>query len=485
MNNNSHNSQNVDETVRSALLDPYGIDDADLQRMLGQVVCNGIEMGDIYFQSAEAESWTLEDGQVKKSSYSNRQGVGFRSIIGEKTGLAYSESFDKESLMNAAKAASSIAKAGKSETLPVSKKSIEKPYYLADNPILSIDDQEKIDLLNRLNEKARSLDSRVKEVVASLAGGHGSILIINQDGRLSTDIRPMVRLSLSVIVEDNGRIEQGTSGGGGRMSYAFLDDDQLHQYAKEAVDQALINLEADEAPAGEMTVVLGSGWPGVLIHEAIGHGLEGDFNRKKTSAFSGLMGEMVASPICTIVDDGTIPDARGSLNIDDEGNPTERTVLIENGKLCNYMQDNLNAKLMNTKSTGNGRRESYSSQTIPRMTNTFMLAGEHDQGEIIESVDKGLYAKNFGGGQVDITSGKFVFSASEAYLIEKGKITKPVKGAMLIGDGPSALHQVSMVGNDLALDPGVGSCGKDGQTVPVNVGQPTMRIEKLTVGGTT
>ena len=476
--------QNVDEIVRSALLDPYGIDDTDIQSMLGQVVCSGIEMGDIYFQSAEAESWTLEDGQVKKSSYSSRQGVGFRSIIGEQTGLAYSESFDKRSLMTAAKAASSIAKAGKSATLPILNKNHEQPYYSSENPILSLDDQSKIDLLNRLDTKARSLDPRVTEVVASLAGGHGYVLIINQDGKLVSDVRPMVRLSLSVIAESNGRLERGTSGGGGRMTYEFLDDDQLSNFAKEAVDQALINLEAEEAPAGEMTVVLGSGWPGVLIHEAIGHGLEGDFNRKKTSAFSGLMGEMVASPICTIVDDGTIPDARGSLNVDDEGNSTERTVLIENGKLCNYMQDNLNAKLMNTKSTGNGRRESYSSQTIPRMTNTFMLAGEQDQQEIIESVDKGLYAKNFGGGQVDITSGKFVFSASEAYVIEKGKLGKPVKGAMLIGDGPSALHQVSMVGNDLALDPGVGSCGKDGQTVPVNVGQPTMRIEKLTVGGT-
>ncbi len=476
--------QNVDEIVRSALLDPYGIDDTDLQSMLGQVVCSGIEMGDIYFQSAEAESWTLEDGQVKKSSYSSRQGVGFRSIIGEQTGLAYSESFDKRSLMTAAKAASSIAKAGKSATLPILNENHEQPYYSSENPILSLDDQSKIDLLNRLDTKVRSLDPRVTEVVASLAGGHGYVLIINQDGKLVSDVRPMVRLSLSVIAESNGRLERGTSGGGGRMTYEFLDDDQLSNFAKEAVDQALINLEAEEAPAGEMTVVLGSGWPGVLIHEAIGHGLEGDFNRKKTSAFSGLMGEMVASPICTIVDDGTIPDARGSLNVDDEGNSTERTVLIENGRLCNYMQDNLNAKLMNTKSTGNGRRESYSSQTIPRMTNTFMLAGEHDQQEIIESVDNGLYAKNFGGGQVDITSGKFVFSASEAYLIEKGKLGKPVKGAMLIGDGPSALHQVSMVGNDLALDPGVGSCGKDGQTVPVNVGQPTMRIEKLTVGGT-
>ena len=478
-------NQTTEAITRSTMLDPYGIDESDLQMMLGQVISSPIEMGDIYFQTVEAESWTLEDGLVKKSSYSSRQGVGFRSILGEQTGLAYSESFEKDALMKAAKAASSIAKSGKSGTLPISTRNLDQPYYVPSNPILSLDDQSKINLLNELDVKVRSLDSRVKEVVASLAGSYGCVMIIDQEGKLSSDIRPMIRLSLSVIVEDNGRRERGTSGGGGRLSYESLNDEKIGQYAQEAVDQALINLEAKEAPAGEMTVVLGSGWPGVLIHEAIGHGLEGDFNRKKTSAFSGLMGEMVASPICNIVDDGTIPEARGSLNIDDEGNATERTVLIENGKLCNYMQDNLNAKLMNTKSTGNGRRESYSSQTIPRMTNTFMLAGNHEHEEIIQSVDKGIYAKNFGGGQVDITSGKFVFSASEAYLIEKGKLTTPVKGAMLIGDGPSALRQVSMIGNDLALDPGVGNCGKDGQTVPVNVGQPTMRIEKLTVGGTT
>jgi TldD protein len=320
--------------------------------------------------------------------------------------------------------------------------------------------------------------------VASLAGSFQNILIVCQSGRLAVDIRPMVRLSLSVIVEDNERRERGTSGGGGRMDYAFFDEKRIKDYASEAVEQALINLEAIEAPAGEMTVVLGSGWPGVLVHEAIGHGLEGDFNRKKTSAFSGLMGEQVASSICTIIDDGTISGARGSLNIDDEGEPTQRTVLIENGKLCNYMQDRLNAKLMKSKSTGNGRRESYSMQTIPRMTNTFMQGGHHKHQEIIESVENGIYAKNFGGGQVDITSGKFVFSANEAYLIKKGKLDRPIKGAMLIGDGPSALNQVTMIGDNLALDPGIGNCGKDGQTVPVNVGQPTMRIENLTVGGT-
>ena len=349
---------------------------------------------------------------------------------------------------------------------------------------ISAEDKAKIELLQDIDSLARSKDHRVKEVIASLAGNFQNILIVNDLGRIVADIRPMVRLSLSVIVEEEDRKERGTSGGGGRVDYTFFNQSKIKTYVTEAVDQALINLEAVEAAAGEMTVVLGSGWPGVLVHEAIGHGLEGDFNRKKTSAFSGLMGEKVASSICTVIDDGTIKDARGSLNVDDEGEPTERTVLIEDGKLCNYMQDQLNARLMNTKSTGNGRRESYSTQTIPRMTNTFMLGGNHKHEEIIESVDEGIYAKNFGGGQVDITSGKFVFSANEAYLIKNGKIDRPIKGAMLIGDGPSALNKVSMIADDLALDPGIGNCGKDGQTVPVNVGQPTMKIENLTVGGT-
>ena len=353
------------------------------------------------------------------------------------------------------------------------------------NPIDSITDQEKIEYLKLVDQKARAKDHRVKEVIATLAGNNQAILIVDQDGRLASDIRPMVRMSVNVIVEEDNRREQGSSGGGGRIGYNFFDQSTIEEYADQAVDQALLNLEAIEAPAGEMTVVLGSGWPGVLIHEAIGHGLEGDFNRKKTSAFSGLMGEQVASKICTVIDDGTMKGERGSLNIDDEGEPTQRTVLIEDGKLTNYMQDRLNAKLMNVKSTGNGRRESYASQTIPRMTNTFMMSGTHEHEEIIQSVGSGIYAKNFGGGQVDITSGKFVFSASEAYLIKNGKLGAPVKGAMLIGDGPSALNQVTMIGNNLALDPGIGNCGKDGQTVPVNVGQPTMRIEKLTVGGTT
>jgi len=470
--------------VKSTLLDPYNISTEDLNLMMSQMLSKGIDMGDIYFQNIHQESWTLEDGLVKKSSYSSRQGAGFRSIINEQSGLAYSESFEKDALLQAAKASSSIAKSGKTDTFRVEGPASNGHYYPFINPIESLEDKQKIELLQTIDTAARSKDHRVKEVVASLAGSFQNILIVCQSGRLAVDIRPMVRLSLTVIVEDNERRERGTSGGGGRMDYAFFDEKRIKDYASEAVEQALINLEAIEAPAGEMTVVLGSGWPGVLVHEAIGHGLEGDFNRKKTSAFSGLMGEQVASSICTIIDDGTISEARGSLNIDDEGEPTQRTVLIENGKLCNYMQDRLNAKLMKSKSTGNGRRESYSMQTIPRMTNTFMQGGHHKHQEIIESVENGIYAKNFGGGQVDITSGKFVFSANEAYLIKKGKLDRPIKGAMLIGDGPSALNQVTMIGDNLALDPGIGNCGKDGQTVPVNVGQPTMRIENLTVGGT-
>ena len=470
--------------VKSNLLDPYNISTQDLDLMMGEMLSQGIDMGDIYFQNMSQESWTLEDGLVKKSSYASRQGVGFRSVIDEQSGLAYSESFDKDALYKAAKASSSIATAGKTGVSKIKESSDIQHYYHFINPISSLEDKSKIELLQNIDSLARARDHRVKEVIASLSGNFQNILIINNLGRLAADIRPMVRLSLSVIVEENDRRERGTSGGGGRVDYTFFDQSRIKNYAEEAVDQALINLDAIEAPAGEMTVVLGSGWPGVLVHEAIGHGLEGDFNRKKTSAFSGLMGEKVASSICTIIDDGTIKGARGSLNIDDEGEPTQRTVLIENGKLCNYMQDQLNAKLMNSKSTGNGRRESYSSQTIPRMTNTFMLGGKHKHQEIIESVEKGIYAKNFGGGQVDITSGKFVFSANEAYLIKNGKLEQPIKGAMLIGDGPSALNKVSMVADDLALDPGIGNCGKDGQTVPVNVGQPTMKIENLTVGGT-
>ncbi|MDD2660549.1 MAG: metalloprotease TldD, partial [Methylococcales bacterium] len=358
-------------------------------------------------------------------------------------------------------------------------------YYPVANPLKSLDDQQKVDLLRRVDSETRKLDSRIEEVIVSLIGAHESILVANQDGSLAADVRPLVRMNVTVIVEENGRREQGSMGGGGRCDYGyFTGHDRALEYGKEAVRQALVNLEAEAAPAGNMTVVLGPGWPGILLHEAIGHGLEGDFNRKGTSAFSGRVGERVASDLCTVVDDGTLPGRRGSLSIDDEGTPAEKTVLIENGILKGYMQDKLNARLMGVKPTGNGRRESYANLPMPRMTNTYMLPGSHNPGEIIKSVKKGLYAKNFAGGQVDITSGKFVFSASEAYLIENGKITRPVKGATLIGNGPDVLTKVSMVGTDLELDSGVGTCGKDGQSVPVGVGQPTLKIDGLTVGGT-
>ena len=479
-----NNSNSTLAQAKSILLDPYNLTEQDLALMLSTLLSNGSDMGDIYFQSMYYESWTLEDSQVKKSVFSNKQGVGFRSVVGEKSGLAYSETFEKESLLSAVKAAKSIANKQKNSPVKIESETTMQHLYPSTDPVGSLSDKNKIKILESIDSYARAKDHRVKEVIANLAGSYQTILIVNQQGCLTADIRPMVRLSVNVIVEENGRRESGSSGGGGRIDYSLFNNKAIYTYAEEAVEQALVNLEAKEAPAGEMTVVLGSGWPGVLIHEAIGHGLEGDFNRKKTSAFSDLMGEKVASSICTVIDDGTLSEQRGSLNIDDEGEPTQRTILIENGRLCNYMQDKLNARLMGAQTTGNGRRESYAAQTIPRMTNTFMAKGSHGHAEIIESVTAGLYAKNFGGGQVDITSGKFVFSASEAYMIKNGKLDAPVKGAMLIGDGPSILHQVSMVGNDLALDPGIGSCGKEGQTVPVSVGQPSMKIDKLTVGGT-
>ncbi len=479
-----NNSNSTLAQAKSILLDPYNLTEQDLALMLSTLLSNGSDMGDIYFQSMYYESWTLEDSQVKKSVFSNKQGVGFRSVVGEKSGLAYSETFEKESLLSAVKAAKSIANKQKNSPVKIESETRMQHLYTSTDPVGSLSDKNKIKILESIDSYARAKDHRVKEVIANLAGSYQTILIVNQQGCLTADIRPMVRLSVNVIVEENGRRESGSSGGGGRIDYSLFNNKAIHTYSEQAVEQALVNLDATEAPAGEMTVVLGSGWPGVLVHEAIGHGLEGDFNRKKTSAFSNLMGEKVASSICTVIDDGTLKGQRGSLNIDDEGEPTQRTVLIENGRLCNYMQDKLNARLMGTQTTGNGRRESYAAQTIPRMTNTFMAKGPHEHAEIIGSVKTGLYAKNFGGGQVDITSGKFVFSASEAYMIKNGKLDAPVKGAMLIGDGPSILHQVSMVGNNLALDPGIGSCGKEGQTVPVSVGQPSMKIDKLTVGGT-
>jgi TldD protein len=427
----------------------------------------------------------LEDGIVREGHHGIEQGVGVRAISGEKTGFAYSDEIMLPALTEAADAARAIARSGRQGTVQAWQQPVSQDLYLPVDPLNSLDADQKISLLRELDAEARRQDPRVKQVVVSLAGSHEVVLVAASDGTLAADVRPLVRMNVSVIAEQGERREQGTAGGGGRIDYGyFQQQDRGLGYAREAVRQALLNLEAVPAPAGPMPVVLGPGWPGVLLHEAVGHGLEGDFNRKGSSAFSGRIGEQVASPLCTIVDDGTLPDRRGSLNMDDEGTPTRQTVLIENGILTGYMQDKLNASLMGQVSTGNGRRESYAHLPMPRMTNTYMMAGEHDPEEIIASVDKGLYAVNFGGGQVDITSGKFVFSTSEAYLIEKGKVTRPVKGATLIGNGPEVMTQVSMVGNDLALDRGVGVCGKEGQSVPVGVGQPTLKIDNITVGGT-
>ena len=472
-------------TAREALLSPYGLGDNDLQTVLDQLMGHSIDNADLYFQISRHESWMLEDGIVREGHHGIEQGVGVRAISGEKTGFAYSDEIMLPALTEAADAARAIAQSGRQGKVQAWQQPVSQRLYLPVDPLNSLDADEKISLLRELDAEARRQDPRVKQVVVSLAGSHEVVLVAASDGTLAADVRPLVRMNVSVIAEQDERREQGTAGGGGRIDYGyFQQQDRGLSYAREAVRQALLNLEAVPAPAGPMPVVLGPGWPGVLLHEAVGHGLEGDFNRKGSSAFSGRIGEQVASPLCTIVDDGTLPDRRGSLNMDDEGTPTGQTVLIENGILKGYMQDKLNASLMGQASTGNGRRESYAHLPMPRMTNTYMMAGEHDPEEIIASVDKGLYAVNFGGGQVDITSGKFVFSACEAYLIENGKVTRPVKGATLIGNGPEVMTQVSMVGNDLALDRGVGVCGKEGQSVPVGVGQPTLKIDNITVGGT-
>ncbi|MGB8434304.1 MAG: metalloprotease TldD, partial [Burkholderiales bacterium] len=421
---------------------------------------------------------------VKSGSFNIDQGVGVRAIAGDKTAFAYSDEINIEALNDAAGATRAIARAGKSGRVPAIRHATGRELYRPMDPLGSLADTEKVKLLERIERICRARDPRVVQVMASLGGIYEVILVARSDGVMSADVRPLVRLSLQVIAESNGRREQGSAGGGGRFNYDYFTDARLEEYAAKAVDQALINLESRSAPAGTMTVVLGPGWPGVLLHEAIGHGLEGDFNRKQSSAFSGRLGERVAAPGVTVVDDGTLPARRGSLNVDDEGNPTQCTTLIENGVLRGYLQDSLNARLMKMPLTGNGRRESYAHTVMPRMTNTYMLAGDKDPAEIIASVDRGLYAVNFGGGQVDITNGKFVFSCTEAYLIENGRVTAPVKGATLIGNGPDALTRVSMIGNDLQLDTGVGTCGKEGQSVPVGVGQPTLRIDGLTVGGT-
>jgi TldD protein len=473
------------EIAKTTLLEPGNLSETDLANLFAKVMHQNIDLSDIYFQLTAQESWVLEDGIIKEGSFNIEKGVGVRAVAGEKTGFAYSDDINFSALEQAALAATNIAKTGHEGQVKVWQQTEGRDLYTPFNPLNSIHEQEKIQILRRLDSAARKADPRVTQVVASLSASHEVILVADNEGRLAADVRPLVRCNVSVIVEEGGKREQGSAGGGGRYGYdRLLDRDYLLTFANEAVRQALVNLSAMPAPAGTMPVVLGPGWPGVLLHEAIGHGLEGDFNRKGSSVFAGRIGQRVGSSVCTVVDDGTLLNRRGSLNIDDEGTPTSCTVLIENGILKSYMQDRLNAKLMGVKPTGNGRRESYACLPIPRMTNTYMLAGDHAQQDIVASVENGLFAVNFGGGQVDITSGKFVFSTSEAYLIKNGKISHPVKGATLIGNGPEVLTRVSMVGNDLELDHGVGTCGKDGQSVPVGVGQPTLKIDALTVGGT-
>lgn len=475
------------ELACQSLLEPSGLTSGDLQNVLSSILGHSVDNADLYFQGSRSESWVLEDGIIKDASYNVEHGVGVRAVSGEKTGFAYSDDLVLPALQQAASAARTIAHSGGNNKVKAWNQNIIKPHslYLPNDPLQSLSDPDKIALMHSINAEARRLDPRITQVIVTLGGGHNVVLIVGSDGTFSADIRPLVRLNVSVVAEHKGRRERASNGGGARLDYnMFLKDETGLKYAREAVRQALVNLEAVPAPAGNMPVVLGNGWPGVLLHEAIGHGLEGDCNRKKSSAFSDRMGQRVASEHCTIVDDGTIPGRRGSLNVDDEGVQTQCTTLIEKGILKGYMQDKLNARLMGGVSTGNGRRESFAHTPMPRMTNTYMLAGKYDPQEIIASVEKGIYAVSFAGGQVDTTSGNFVFTASEAYLIENGKITRPIKDATFTGSGPDILHKVSMVGNDLALDQGIGICGKDGQSVPVGVGQPTLLVDELTVGGT-
>jgi TldD protein len=476
-------------TAQELLLEPYGLSESHLHHALGEIFAHRVDFADLYFQYTRSESWSLDEGIVKSGSFSIDQGVGVRAVSGEKTAFAYSDVLSPQALLEAAITTRAIARSGRASSARLAPRAsaLAVPsaiLYGAGDPLAVLSAQEKVDLLGRVESMARAKDSRVIQVMASLAGEYDVIMVMRSDGLMAADIRPLVRLSVTVIAEQNGRREMGSSGGGARRDLLMFNDELVAGYVEEAVRQALVNLESRPAPAGTMPVVLGPGWPGVLLHEAVGHGLEGDFNRKGSSAFSGRIGQSVAAKGVTVVDDGTLADRRGSLNIDDEGHPSQRNVLIEDGVLCGYIQDSLNARLMKVAPTGNGRRESYAHLPMPRMTNTYMLAGKDDPKEIVASLDRGLYAVNFGGGQVDITSGKFVFSASEAYWVEGGKIQYPVKGATIIGNGPDALTRVTMIGNDLALDSGVGTCGKEGQSVPVGVGQPTLRIESLTVGGT-
>lgn len=472
--------------AKTILLDPFGLDEQILMNTMGEIFTHQVDYADLYFQFTKNEGWSLEDGKVKSGSFSIDKGVGVRAVSGDKTAFSYSDDISLTALRDAAAAVRAIGRQGAGTAALVSGMSRldTRALYLPEDPFQTLSASEKVALLEKVEKTAKAMDSRIVQVMAGLAGEYDVVLVARSDGKLAADIRPLVRLSVTVIAEENGRREIGSSGGGGRFGYGYFTDAMVKEYVGQAVHSALTMLNARPAPAGPMTVVLGSGWPGVLLHEAVGHGLEGDFNRKGSSAFAGLLGQKVAADNITVIDDGTIADRRGSLNMDDEGNQTQRNVLIENGVLKGYLQDSLNARLMKMPLTGNGRRQSYAHLPIPRMTNTFMLGGDKDPTEIIASVKNGLYAANFGGGQVDITSGKFVFSASEAYLIEDGRITRPVKGATLIGNGPDVLKRVSMIGNDLKLDTGIGVCGKEGQSVPVGVGMPTIRLDDLTVGGT-
>lgn len=472
--------------ARDVLLTPFGLDEAKLLKTLGTMFTHKVDYADLYFQFTKSEGWSLEEGIVKTGSFSIDQGVGVRAVSGDKTAFSYSDEISAAILLDAAAATRTIGRqgAGRVKIAGSMVPSGGRSLYLPHDPLTSLDATAKVQLLERIERIVRAKDTRVVQVMASLAGEYDVVLVARSDGVIAADIRPLVRVSITVIVEQNGRRETGSSGGGGRYSYAYFSDALLEKYADEAVATALVNLEARPAPAGPMTVVLGPGWPGILLHEAIGHGLEGDFNRKGSSIFSGRIGERVAAKGVTVVDDGTLADRRGSLNIDDEGNPTQCTTLIEDGILKGYIQDTMNARLMKMPVTGNARRESFAHLPLPRMTNTYMLAGDKDPAEILASVKNGLYAVNFGGGQVDITNGKFVFSASEAYMIENGKISYPVKGATLIGNGPDVLNRVALIGNDMQLDSGIGVCGKEGQSVPVGVGQPTLRLDGVIVGGT-
>jgi TldD protein len=473
-------------TAQSLLLAPFGLTEAHLSRALAEITAHKVDDADLYFQYTRSEGWSLEEGIVKTGSFSIDQGVGVRAVAGEKTAFAYSDDISEASLMDAARTVRSISAAAQSRRVktPARKIATSRSLYGGQDPIASMDSTAKVELLGRVEKMARARDPRIVQVMAGLASEYDVVMVARADGMLAADVRPLVRLSVTVIAEHKGRREMGSGGGGGRFGLAYFTDAQIAEYVDDAVKAALTNLDARPAPAGEMTVVLGPGWPGILLHEAIGHGLEGDFNRKGSSAFSGRIGQRVAAKGVTVLDDGTLNDRRGSLNVDDEGHASQRNVLIEDGILKGYIQDAMNARLMGVKPTGNGRRESYAHVPMPRMTNTYMLGGTQDPKEIVASIKKGLYASNFGGGQVDITSGKFVFSASEAFWVENGKIQYPVKGATIVGSGPESLKKVTMIGNDMKLDSGVGTCGKEGQSVPVGVGQPTLRIEGLTVGGT-